>query len=175
MSVALDNEDSRRTVECAKEKGAYYTPDQVVRSLLSWAVRSDEDRLLDPSCGDGRFLAGHLKSVGIERDSNASASAMRRAPSALVHKCDFFDWAGQHRRALRMRRLATRRLSAINASRAPCASGRSTCVRCWVSVFQLCRRLGRCSLSQPPIFCVEVAAWLSWSQPKLAMPRTAPP
>jgi len=94
MSVALDNEDSLRTVEGAKEKGAYYTPDRVVRSLLNWAVRSDEDRLLDPSCGDGRFIAGHLKSVGIERDSNASASAMRRAPSALVHECDFFAWAG---------------------------------------------------------------------------------
>ena len=93
MSAALDNENSLRTVEGAKERGAYYTPAQVVRSLLSWAVRSDEDCLLDPSCGDGRFIAGHLRSVGIEWDSRASASAMRHAPSALVHECDFFAWA----------------------------------------------------------------------------------
>ena len=78
----------------AKEKGAYYTPDQVVRSLLLWAVRSPDDRLLDPSCGDGRFIAGHQKSVGIEQDPDASATAMRRAPGALIHEGDFFAWAG---------------------------------------------------------------------------------
>jgi hypothetical protein len=78
----------------AKEKGAYYTPDPVVRSLLRWAVRSAGDRLLDPSCGDGRFIAGHAHSVGIEQDPAASAIAMRRAPGALVHDGDFFAWAG---------------------------------------------------------------------------------
>lgn len=78
----------------AKEKGAYYTPDEVVRSLLRWAVRDEQDRLLDPSCGDGRFIAGHPRSVGIEQDPDASATAMRRAPGALVHEGDFFSWAG---------------------------------------------------------------------------------
>ena len=94
MSVAPNRESHPCTVEGVKERGAYYTPERVVRSLLSWAVRSDDDRLLDPSCGDGRFIAGHLKSVGIERDSNASVNAMQRAPSALVHECEFFAWAG---------------------------------------------------------------------------------
>lgn len=82
-----------RAAEGAKEKGAYYTPDPVVRSLLSWAVRSPDDRLLDPSCGDGRFIAGHVKSVGIEQDPSASAIAMQRAPGALIHDGDFFSWA----------------------------------------------------------------------------------
>jgi adenine-specific DNA methylase len=83
-----------RAVVGAKEKGAYYTPDPVVRSLLRWAVRSAGDRVLDPSCGDGRFIAGHAHSVGIEQDPDASAIAMQRAPGALVHHCDFFAWAG---------------------------------------------------------------------------------
>ena len=77
----------------AKEKGAYYTPDPVVRSLLSWAVRNPEDRLLDPSCGDGRFIAGHPNSVGIELDPFATPAAMHRAPKAMVHEGDFFAWA----------------------------------------------------------------------------------
>ncbi len=89
-----NNGQSPRSVESAKERGAYYTPEPVVRSLLSWAVRSTEDRLLDPSCGDGRFIAGHLKSVGIEQDPDASATAMQRAPGALIHEGDFFSWAG---------------------------------------------------------------------------------
>lgn len=78
-----------------KEAGAYYTPDPVVASLLSWGIRSEEDRLLDPSCGDGRFVAGHRNAVGIEQDSAAAKTAMSRAPWALIHEGDFFSWASE--------------------------------------------------------------------------------
>jgi adenine-specific DNA-methyltransferase len=76
-----------------KEAGSYYTPEAVASSLVSWAVRSPQDRLLDPSCGDGRFIAGHRNSIGIEQDIEAAAIAMQRAPWALVHEGDFFAWA----------------------------------------------------------------------------------
>jgi tRNA1(Val) A37 N6-methylase TrmN6 len=78
-----------------KEAGAYYTPDPVVSSLISWAVRSEDDRLLDPSCGDGGFIAAHRNSVGIEQDLQATRIAMARAPWALVHEGDFFAWASE--------------------------------------------------------------------------------
>jgi len=78
-----------------KEAGAYYTPDPVVESLLAWGIRSEDDRLLDPSCGDGRFVAGHRNAVGIEQDSIAAKSAMARAPWALIHEGDFFAWASE--------------------------------------------------------------------------------
>jgi adenine-specific DNA-methyltransferase len=55
-----------------KEAGAYYTPDPVVSSLVAWAVRGPEDRLIDPSCGDGRFIASHRNAVGIEQDTDAT-------------------------------------------------------------------------------------------------------
>lgn len=76
-----------------KEAGAYYTPDQVVSSLVQWAVRSTEDRMLDPSCGDGRFIAAHRNSVGIEQDGLAARDAKERAPQAHIHEGDFFTWA----------------------------------------------------------------------------------
>ena len=76
-----------------KEAGAYYTPDAVVSSLTRWAVRGAADRLLDPSCGDGRFVSAFRNSVGIERDVKAAAIAMKRAPWADIHEGDFFDWA----------------------------------------------------------------------------------
>ncbi|MGF6244232.1 adenine-specific DNA-methyltransferase [Paraburkholderia sp. GAS38] len=76
-----------------KESGAYFTPDAVVRTLAGWAVRHSDDRLLDPSCGDGRFLAAHANSVGIEQDPSSAEDAIARAPSALVHEGDFFAWA----------------------------------------------------------------------------------
>lgn len=77
----------------AKGSGAYYTPDFVAASLVSWVVRTETDRLLDPSCGDGRFLQWHARSVGIEQEHGAAAAAMQRAPGALIHDGDFFTWA----------------------------------------------------------------------------------
>ncbi|MFL9870054.1 Eco57I restriction-modification methylase domain-containing protein [Paraburkholderia megapolitana] len=92
MAVAREQKVTRPPLS-QKEAGAYYTPDAVTESLLSWALRSESDRMLDPSCGDGRFIAGHRNSVGIEQDLAASELAMTRAPWALVHEGDFFAWA----------------------------------------------------------------------------------
>lgn len=78
-----------------KHRGAYFTPDAVAATLIRWAVRSHDDRLLDPSCGDGRFIAGHRNSVGIEQDGHSAGEAMERAPWALVHEGDFFTWAAE--------------------------------------------------------------------------------
>jgi adenine-specific DNA-methyltransferase len=76
-----------------KESGAYYTPLEVAASLVKWAVRRPCDRMLDPSCGDGRFLALHRNSTGVEQDANALAKAVAAAPWATVREGDFFSWA----------------------------------------------------------------------------------
>jgi adenine-specific DNA methylase len=76
-----------------KEAGAYYTPDALVASLVKWAIHYPSDRLLDPSCGDGRFISGHCNSVGIDQDPQALRSAIARAPWASVREGDFFAWA----------------------------------------------------------------------------------
>jgi hypothetical protein len=49
--------------------------------------------MLDPSCGDGRFIAAHSNSVGVEQDPDAALVASKMAPSAVVHQKDFFTWA----------------------------------------------------------------------------------
>ena len=76
-----------------KTSGAYFTPEWVASCLTRWVVCSDTDRLLDPSCGDGRFLACHRNSVGIEQSRGSAVRATERAPWAVVHEGDFFDWA----------------------------------------------------------------------------------
>ena len=78
-----------------KTRGAYYTPDAAVCSLVRWAVRRSSDRMLDPACGDGRFLAVHTNSVGVEQDEGAVREARRCCPGSLVHHADFFAWAGE--------------------------------------------------------------------------------
>ena len=76
-----------------KLAGAYYTPDEVVGTLTRWAVRSSLDRMLDPACGDGRFIAQHANSVGIEQDPATARQAAEQARHATVHNADFFEWA----------------------------------------------------------------------------------
>jgi len=76
-----------------KSMGAYYTPEEVVRSLVKWVVRSRSDRLLDPACGDGRFLIVHPNSAGVEQDAAAARIVHGRAPGSLLHQGDFFAWA----------------------------------------------------------------------------------
>src|SRR4051794_29863217 len=56
-----------RRPDHAKSMGAYYTDAAVADFLVGWAVRSPRDLVLDPSCGDGVFLAAasnRLKSLG---------------------------------------------------------------------------------------------------------------
>ncbi len=74
-----------------KALGAYYTPPEVAAALVAWAVRRPEDRLLDPACGDGRFLSRHPRSTGVDCDESAAAAAA--APGRIVHSGDFFEWA----------------------------------------------------------------------------------
>lgn len=76
-----------------KRSGAYFTPDDVSAALVAWACRKPTDRMLDPSCGDGQFLAFHHNSVGIEQNPVSAHTAICRAPGALVHEGDFFTWA----------------------------------------------------------------------------------
>ena len=77
-----------------KHLGAYYTPPGVVRALVDWATRGKSDPdVLDPSCGDGRFLEGLRRGVGIDIDSSAVSTASSRCEQAKILKADFFDWA----------------------------------------------------------------------------------
>ena len=76
-----------------KALGAYFTPEAVADVLVRWAVRDPSDLLLDPSSGDGRFVARHRNSVGVERDPVSVAQASDRAPNATVIQGDFFTWA----------------------------------------------------------------------------------
>lgn len=76
-----------------KRSGAYFTPDDVCAALVAWACRKPSDRMIDPSCGDGRFLTFHRNSVGIEQNPVSAHTAIARAPGALIHEGDFFNWA----------------------------------------------------------------------------------
>ncbi len=92
------------TAQEAKARGAFYTPEALTRFLARWAIRDADDRVLEPSCGDGAFvtaiaqrfaalgvddLAGRL--CGIEREPDEAQKALALAPSAKVLTSNFFD------------------------------------------------------------------------------------
>ena len=99
MNFMSANTQAARGAALRKRNGAYYTPEATAAMLVRSAVRSPSDLLLDPSCGDGRFLAQHGNSVGVERDAQAAGVAGRRAPKARVCNDEFFAWAERARRA----------------------------------------------------------------------------
>ena len=92
-----------------KELGAYYTPSKVAETLVKWAVRDAEDRVLDPCCGDGVFVEAAASRVaalggrpsfsvfGIEldlkvfRQSLAPLLGKLSIPECNVSVSDFFD------------------------------------------------------------------------------------
>lgn len=78
-----------------KRSGSYFTPLDVCESLVAWVKLQPTDRIIDPSCGDGEFLALHANSVGIEQNPESARRAVERVPSALVHEGDFFSWAAE--------------------------------------------------------------------------------
>jgi adenine-specific DNA methylase len=96
-----------------KLRGGYYTPEIVARWLAKWAIQSPEDHVLEPSCGDGAFLAAaaqtmkeygspsaNARLLGIEVFDQEAAKARARVadvPFATVETVDFFEWVTRNR------------------------------------------------------------------------------
>lgn len=101
-------------LDADKLRGGYYTSSELTRWLCEWAIRSADDLVLEPSCGDGAFVesaaerlaqlgakgparANHLFGIEILSDEADKASARLsgqlgfRAADA-VETSDFFAW-----------------------------------------------------------------------------------
>jgi adenine-specific DNA-methyltransferase len=66
-----------------KPRGGYYTSPEVAAWLCSWAVRAASDSVLEPSCGDGVFLAAAADRLG-ELGAGAAAIASQLAGIEIV-------------------------------------------------------------------------------------------
>ena len=44
------------TAELRKARGAFFTPDPIASFVVDWAIRSADDSVLEPSCGEAAFL-----------------------------------------------------------------------------------------------------------------------
>lgn len=82
-----------------KALGAYYTAPPVVEFLVHWGLGLGSESVMDPSCGDGRFLVasarrGARRLIGCDLDADALGTAKVNLPSAGPrcewHSGDFF-------------------------------------------------------------------------------------
>jgi hypothetical protein len=84
----------------AKALGAYYTDEEIANFLVTWAIRSQQDVVLDPSFGGGVFLRAAASRIrvlggtpskqvaGVELDP----AAFQEAGDFRVSKGNFFDF-----------------------------------------------------------------------------------
>jgi len=94
-----------------KQLGAWYTPEALVEHVVAvtvphtWPERRGRRPLVvvDPACGDGRFLAAarrvlgaRARLIGVDIDPDAVASARAAVPGAEIIEADAlaFDWSG---------------------------------------------------------------------------------
>ncbi|MCM1237052.1 MAG: SAM-dependent methyltransferase [Ruminococcus flavefaciens] len=88
-----------------KLRGGYYTPKEITRFIAEWAIRNSDDKVLEPSCGDGHFLEAarntyvakgakesdiYKNLLGVELYSNEAQKA--RNTGAKVIDGDFFSY-----------------------------------------------------------------------------------
>ncbi|HJQ70109.1 MAG TPA: N-6 DNA methylase [Blastocatellia bacterium] len=97
-----------KKIDERRRYGQHYTPVEVAELLAAFAVRSETELVLDPSCGDGRLLREALRRAsefngrraraasklarnlfGIDRSEHAVALAAQTG--ALVARADFLD------------------------------------------------------------------------------------
>lgn len=86
-----------------KLRGGYYTPPDISDFMIRWANPSPESRILEPSCGDGSFLAAIRKNgprvcddhvTGIELDAYEAEKA--RQYGYTVMEGDYFSYYKQN-------------------------------------------------------------------------------
>ena len=87
-----------------KLRGGYYTPDDLAQFIARWVAITTPKRILEPSCGDGRFFRPLAASTGVgaaitafELDAAEAAKAQSQATElrlkASVRPADFLGWA----------------------------------------------------------------------------------
>lgn len=88
-----------------KLRGGYYTPEKIAEFIVTWAIKTKNDEILEPSCGDGSFIsaiADRLHEMGasdqsikhnvtgVELDKVEASKAGQYGPSVV--QSDFFTY-----------------------------------------------------------------------------------
>lgn len=53
--------DKDQKIDFDKLRGGYYTPSPIAQFICSWAIKNNNDMVLEPSCGDGNFIEAAIQ------------------------------------------------------------------------------------------------------------------
>ena len=104
MSARFTFKTNKRTPTEQKVRGGYYTPRALADYLCNWAIRTPSDQVLEPSCGDGSFVAAAAPLLGsdgritaveiVRRELEKAQRSLNGAKGGLDWRCgSFFDMA----------------------------------------------------------------------------------
>ena len=52
---------NEQNIDFDKLRGGYYTPSLIAEFICSWAIQTEDDLVLEPSCGDGNFIQAAIE------------------------------------------------------------------------------------------------------------------
>lgn len=73
------------TAPLRKARGAFFTPDALARFVTDWAVRSVEDRILEPSCGEAAFLLAAVDRLAALEATASGQTVLPHLDGVEVH------------------------------------------------------------------------------------------
>jgi len=76
---SIDPDD---TPALRKERGAFFTPDEITRFVANWAIRKPDDLVLEPSAGDAAFLIAAVRRL---RKLSAGADLQPTVNGVEIH------------------------------------------------------------------------------------------
>ncbi len=71
--------DPADTQTSRKERGAFFTPSEITRFISEWAIRTPDDKVLEPSTGDAAFLVAavqRLQQLSSKADNRPTVSGV---------------------------------------------------------------------------------------------------
>mgnify|MGYP003673623007 CR=1 FL=1 len=73
-----------------KLRGGYYTPVSLARYVCEWALRDGQEKVLEPSAGDGNFIAALSAAAGASGGVQVTAVEIDRQEIAKAEAGDGF-------------------------------------------------------------------------------------
>lgn len=70
------------TAALRKERGAFFTPDEITRFVTRWAIRAASDQVMEPSAGDAAFL---VSAVARLRELSPDSDALPTVEGVEIH------------------------------------------------------------------------------------------
>lgn len=70
------------TAELRKARGAFFTPETITHFISEWAIRSSDDKVLEPSTGDAAFLVSAVERL---RELGDGTKGLPRVDGVEIH------------------------------------------------------------------------------------------